>query len=233
MKKLIIIVLTLFFLVGCDNVSQEKENAQNKNIVEDKLETSEEAFSPNVVNTNNNESNNKEESILENKDNSLSEEEDIVSYFKQVDQDIDTYLSNSENTSLSEKIKNSLITCIDFLFYEKPINGVYFNELTDKTKTTLQNMMLAMDEKIEQRFPNYKKYWEEKYKIVKDKVKEYLNKTDLYLEEKIGEDSYQEYKDTVSKVWDITKDVGNEIIEDGKNIWSNIKSWYEEETNKN
>ena len=46
-------------------------------------------------------------------------------------------------------------------------------------------------------------------------------------------EKYQQYKDTVSKVWDITKDVGNDLLKKRKNVWGNIKSWYENATDKN
>lgn len=219
MKKICFVILISFFLIGCTNHSDP--NLKEKQIADMEKTLEQDKSSQEVVESANLDSN------LEDK------EEDIVSYFEQVDQDIDVYLSNSENTSLSDTIKNSFITCIDFLFYDKPIKGIYFHDLTDATKTKLQNMIIYMDEKIEKRFPCYKDYWEEKYQTLKEKTQEYLDKTDLYLEEQIGEDKYQQYKDTVSKVWDITKDVGNDLLEEGKNVWANIKSWYENATDKN
>lgn len=219
MKKIFFIILICFLLIGCTNHSNQTLEEDQIPDMEKTLE--QDKSSQEVVESDNLDYN------LENK------EEDIISYFEEVDQDIDVYLSNSENTSLSDKIKNSLISCIDFLFYDKPIKGIYFHDLTDATKTKLQNMILYMDEKIEKKFPHYKDYWEEKYQTIKEKAKEYLDKTDRYLEEQIGEDKYQQYKDTVSKVWDITKDVGNDLLEEGKNVWGNIKSWYENATDKN
>lgn len=227
MKKIFFIILISFFLIGCQNKEVEplKENqiSDIENIQNPENLENPDVNSKDIVN--NEEVNPPLE--LENK------EDTVVSYFEEVDRDIDVYLSDSKNTSLSDTIKNSLVTCIDFLFYEKPIKGIYFHDLTEETKEKLQNMILYMDEKIEKRFPNYKDSLEEKYQTIKKKTTEYVDKADLYLEEKIGEEKYQQYKDTVSKVWDITKDVGNDLLEEGKNVWGNIKSWYENATDKN
>lgn len=227
MKKIFFIILISFFLIGCQNKEVEPLKENQISDIEN-IQNPENLENPNVNSkdiVNNEEVN--PPLKLENK------EDTVVSYFEEVDRDIDVYLSDSKNTSLSDTIKNSFITCIDFLFYEKPIKGVYFHDLTEETKEKLQNMILYMDEKIEKRFPNYKDSLEEKYQTIKKKTTEYVDKADLYLEEKIGEEKYQQYKDTVSKVWDITKDVGNDLLEEGKNVWGNIKSWYENATDKN
>ena len=62
-------------------------------------------------------------------------------------------------------------------------------------------------------------------------VKEYLEKADSYLEEKIGEDKYNNYKEKANEILDKTKDIGNTLKEKGQDALDNLKKWYEEKTN--
>ena len=149
-----------------------------------------------------------------------------------LDKETDNYIASSNNEKISDKLKNSLIKAIDFLFYDEEIGGVRLKDITSKTKEEVMIIFNRIDQKLEEHFPSYKEFIGEKYNTAVGKVKEYLEKADSYLEEKIGEDKYNNYKEKANEILDNAKDIGNNLKEKGQDALGNLKKWYEEKTNK-
>lgn len=153
-------------------------------------------------------------------------EEDVIQYFKTQEQTLDGY-QNQEDLSLASKAKNLFITVVDFLFYDQPIGGYTFSQLTNKAKIEILKIALSIDHKIDEYFPNYKNTIKQGYENIKAKaVKLYLDTTAL-LCEKVGDDTCRQAKEdfaNMKKSFGFTFDL---IKEAGGNLVDAIKTWYE------
>lgn len=148
-----------------------------------------------------------------------SENINIVKYFE------DSATSNNEKT-----LKEGFVNIIDFLFYNKEISGVTFDQITTKTKLEIIKIALKLDTKIEEYFPGYKaaisNTTNKIYTNIKSKlitlyldltVKVCSNNTELCEDAK---SDLQDLKKSFSISWDFIKDISS------KNI-SKLKDWYE------
>lgn len=106
-------------------------------------------------------------------------------YFKDAKENITNYLNSEDYELLKEKGKTYVITGIDFIFYDQPINGVYFNDLTEDVKSAVIKDVEIIDNAITSYYPNYKESISSKYQIaaeflnskyhdVLDSIREYL-----------------------------------------------------------
>ena len=165
--------------------------------------------------------------IDEKKENSNTSDETIINYFEELNNNLDNY---NQSKNIEEKIKNAFITITDFLFYEKPIKNKTFKELSDNTKIQILKIYVIIDNKIEDKFPNYKQEISKKsgktYTNLKDKALElYSNTTEkicTYNETlcQTAKKDSEKLKENITLTWDIIKDISIK----GKN---KIKKWYE------
>jgi len=169
-------------------------------------------------NSNNNNNNNETNNENTNTDSS------IITYFENLDNQLTTYDSSDE--SLGKTIKTNFVKCIDFIFYNKEINGKTFNELTNNTKLKILSITLSIDSKIEEKFPRYKDSVSNTYQNVKTKIIEkYLETTtnicnndpDLCVTAKEG---FSDLKTNFGITWDVIKELANSGV-------SKLKDWYE------
>lgn len=151
-------------------------------------------------------------------------EEDIVSYFRTMENEIE------ESSSFKEKFKEYFVTIVDFIFYDGEVNGYTFDELGGTTKARIISIALKIDCKIEEYMPNYKENIFGTSSKVYNNVKEKL--VILYME--ISTDICENNEEDCLKVKDIFTDIKNtckigwEFI---KSLFGNgflkIKEWYE------
>lgn len=133
---------------------------------------------------------------------------------------------NKNDVSFGEKAKNYFITIVDFIFYDRPISGVYFKNLTASAKLKVIGLALKVDGIIEKYYPSYKEDFSESYKNAKSKLIElYLDSTAKYCEnnEQVcnqAKADFQDLKKSLNITWDIIKDLTNSGI-------SKLKKWYE------
>lgn len=139
----------------------------------------------------------KEETKVETKEEIIKEEiitikQEPVAYFLAESKVIET--ANEQDEGLKERAKKTFINIVDFIFYDKPINGYRFSELTSEAKLKIIEIALNIDSKIDTKFPNYK-----------DKIKENFNNAKGKLGVKYLEvsakicDSMGEYKCNLAK----------------------------------
>mgnify|MGYP002427709202 FL=1 len=109
---------------------------------------------------------------------------------------------------------------VDFIFYDKDINGIKFTDLKEETKEEVYSTFCDIDALIMTFSPDYKENIGEKYEVVKDFTsKTYYNALDK-IREAIGDEKY----DKVKEIKDNTK----EKIKDGTdNAKEYIKKKYE------
>ena len=170
-------------------------------------------------NLNNNNNNNKETNNTNNNTDSS-----IITYFENLDNKLTTYDNNDE--TLAKTIKNNFVKCIDFIFYNKEINGKTFNELTNDTKLKILSITLSIDSKIDKKLPGYKDSINNTYQNIKTKIIEkYLeittdicnNDPNLCITAKEG---FADLKTNFGITWDVIKELASNGV-------SKLKDWYE------
>lgn len=156
----------------------------------------------------------------------------VLDVFDKINQEVDIVLQSEVN---KEKAQGIFITIVDFIFYGAEIKGIKFNDLTEDTKQNILETAGLIDNKIENKFPNYKESISEKTKIASNKasqiIKQGANSVKYFSKEKLGEDNYNaivESKDEVAyytqNAFDIVGDITSNLWEYGK---EKIKKWYE------
>ena len=159
--------------------------------------------------------------------NSLSNEEEIVAYFENLDKNLDLY---SQNKSLGQSVKEGFVAIVDFLFYEGTIKGKTFHELSASAKIKILKIAFSIDQKIDQYFPGYKEEISSTsnkiYTNVKAKLLEsYLDITTEVCENQpdtcvAAKQGLSDLKANFSLTWNFVKDISGVGI-------SKLKSWYE------
>lgn len=168
--------------------------------------------------------------VTNNKEEVTYHESDVVSYFEELNQDIDTYKS-SDNTTMKEKIKTGFITVVDFLFYDGVIKGHTFDELTGEAKIKVLTLALKIDNKIEEYFPNYKESIKDKTSAFKEKVAVLYLEATAKLCESVGEDScnlarenFKDMKESFGFTWEGIKKVASTSA---SKLSVLLKEWYQ------
>lgn len=164
-------------------------------------------------------SNNTEVSMPE-----TAKEEDFT-FFKDAKQEITNYLESEEYEQLKEKGKYYVTTGIDFIFFDEPINGLYFDDLTEELKEDIIRDVKSLDEAIMAYFPNYKENFQTKYQVASEFISEkYLDVLDS-IKEYLGEENY-------NAIGDIKDQLKEDLTEKKDNALTYIKDKYQEWKNK-
>lgn len=159
----------------------------------------------------------------ENQEETLDTEE--FDYFDQAKKEIKELIESEQVEQAKEKGKEYFITGIDFIFYDKEMNGVTFDDLTEEgKKVTLENLEI-IDGWIMEIAPDYKDKIGEKYQVVKDFVSTTYYDVLESIKESLGEENYsaiQEKKNEIKESITSTKDKALEKVSD----------WYQNFKNK-
>ena len=130
-------------------------------------------------------------------------------YFDQAKKEIKELIESEQVEQAKEKGKEYFITGIDFIFYDKEMNGVTFDDLTEEgKKVTLENLE-TIDGWIMEIAPDYKDKISEKYQVVKDFVSTTYYDVLESIKESLGEENYsaiQEKKNEIKESITSTKD---------------------------
>lgn len=159
----------------------------------------------------------------ENQEETLDTEE--FDYFDQAKKEIKELIESEQVEQAKEKGKEYFITGVDFIFYDKEMNGVTFDDLTEEgKKVTLENLEI-IDGWIMEIAPDYKDKIGEKYQVVKDFVSTTYYDVLESIKESLGEENYsavQEKKDEIKDSITSTKDKALE----------KVSEWYQNFKNK-
>ena len=215
----IILALALVIITG--------SNKLNKQLVEKEI-TRQELSSKNYI---------KEETSIIEKEATTEAMTEVqtVEYFNNAYQKVDEYINSDNFDSVKDKLNDIFTSTVDFVFYNKEINGITFNDLTEETKIQVLKILEKIDNAIETRKPGYKVIVKDKssdlYKNVSEKISAGLSNTDSFLEEKIGEERYKNIKDATSDFGNDVKEITIEALDGAKELTkkgiSSIKEWYE------
>lgn len=245
-KKIIAIILSGFIvvnMVGCsktESTLQENYQHYNRETVTENNEPQIEQDEPNinpVIESNPNETYTNEPNINTDKttEEYSSADEKAIETFNSIEEDIDNILDSETVNNAKDKAKGVFVTIVDFLFYDSEINGVTFDELTDNGKQKVLEIASSIDNKIENKFPNYKETISETAKDAFNKASELIkkgaNNLKEFSKEKLGEENYNaiinvkdEFVEYTKEAIDIIGDVGSDLLDSGKEY---IKNWYE------
>ena len=151
----------------------------------------------------------------ENQEETLDTEE--FDYFDQAKKEIKELIESEQVEQAKEKGKEYFITGVDFIFYDKEMNGVTFDDLTEEgKKVTLENLE-TIDGWIMEIAPDYKDKISEKYQVVKDFVSTTYYDALESIKESLGEENYsaiQEKKNEIKESITSTKDKALEKVSD-------------------
>lgn len=138
-------------------------------------------------------------------------------YFDQAKKEIKELIESEQVEQAKEKGKEYFITGVDFIFYDKEMNGVTFDDLTEEgKKVTLENLE-TIDGWIMEIAPDYKDKISEKYQVVKDFVSTTYYDVLESIKESLGEENYsaiQEKKNEIKESITSTKDKALEKVSD-------------------
>lgn len=149
---------------------------------------------------------------------------DNFTFFKDAKQEIISYIESDEFENLKEKGKYYVTTGIDFIFFDQPINGIYFNQMTTELKKDILRDVNSLDEAIMAYYPDYKEDISSKYQVASEFINEkYLDIMDA-IKEYLGEENYNavgEIKDQIKEDVSNKTEEGIEYIKDLYNSWKN------------
>lgn len=148
---------------------------------------------------------------------------------KNADEEVLTYFNNEINTADTKSkgtLKNAFIKVVDFIFYDKDINGYYFKDLTASAKLKVIGLALKLDNIIDSHFPGYKDELSSSYNKAKDNlITLYLNLTSEFCKnnDSICESAKNDFsllKESLNLSWDVIKNLA-------KSGTNKLKEWYE------
>lgn len=237
-KKVITIISAGFIVLSVGGCKAKKYNDDSNGFHNINTEVTKKV--ENQILDNSDEKGESEETIPTEKINEdEKDEEEIITYFENLEEDVDFYLDDLDFDKVKDKVKNAAIAGIDFIFYDKEIKGVTFNELTSATKDKILTIMASIDSKIESKIPEYKETIKEKfgkgYDYINEKLHDGINYADDKLEDKYGQD-YNNIKDKTSQIKDEVKESAGSTIDTIKDKtnqgFTKVKDWYEDKTGK-
>ena len=147
-----------------------------------------------------------------------------------------SYIENSEVTdNFKENAKDSFVNIVDFIFYDGEINGVKFEELTDKGKEKVLKLADTVDNKIEEKVPNYKDTisdtTKDAYKEASSLIKKGSTSVDNFMKEKLSDQSYNAITSAKDDLVSYTKDAVETVKEESPKVINKIKTgfsnWFE------
>lgn len=159
--------------------------------------------------------------------NDFYSDDDIISYYSR---EYNYVTSNYNEPSFREKVKEKFISAVDFIFYEKEINGMTFNKLKTTTKAKVLYYTLMMDNKIDEIFPNYKVTLGEKYNDIKAKlIAKYMDIVTSVCKDNERNCAYvrsdfELLKTSTKLTWDIIKKAFSYAYDNGT---KRLVEWYE------
>lgn len=213
-KGIVIVSALSIILTGCS--PKVKENLSNQTeykdtIIEEVEDTSKEEYPQEET------IEEKEETIVEtNPKDSLDTLKDFH-YFRTAKEQIIELMSSEEYEKMKEKGKEYIITAIDFVFFDEPVNGRYYSEFTDELKKSMLRDIADIDEIITTYYPDYKESFSEKYQVASSFISDKYFKILDIIKEYLGEENYQAITDIKNQIKGDLKEnfeEGKEFLED-------------------
>lgn len=169
-----------------------------------------------------------EEQIIETTEEPISQTEQQNSqdfnYFSEAKKELTEYIESDDFKKLKEQGKYYVTTGIDFIFFDKEINGVTFKELTTELKIRVMNDVAAIDSAVEAYYPNYKETLSEKYQVAAEFVSSKYVDIVESIKEYLGDENWNSLNNIKNQILGDLTTKKDEAIEDIKELyktWSN------------
>lgn len=144
-------------------------------------------------------------------------------YFDQAKKEIKELIESEQVEQAKEKGKEYFITGVDFIFYDKEMNGVTFDDLTEEgKKVTLENLE-TIDGWIMEIAPDYKDKISEKYQVVKDFVSTTYYDVLESIKESLGEENYSAIQEKKNKIKESITNPKDKVLEKVSDWYQNFK----------
>lgn len=228
-RKMIIAYLSLAstLLAGCNsnnNINQNTTEYINKTtneitteIITTEASTTTEIKEELTTTENITETETTEEIIAQETDSS---DEQIINELNNDKNNIELYITQNDIENVKTYGKAFFIKTVDFIFYDKDINGIKFNDLKEETKEDVYNAFCNIDALIMTFSPDYKENIGEKYEVVKDFTSNVYYSSLDKIKQSIGEENY-------NKIGEIKDNAKEKIKEGTDNAKEYIKEKYE------
>lgn len=147
-------------------------------------------------------------------------EDNSFDYFSSDLSSIEEFIQQERIEEAKSKIKDVFITGVDFIFYDEPIDDVYFDDLTAEGKEITMNSIDTIGDLGDEFIPNWREGLSEKYQVASEFVSDiYLSVLDK-IKNYLGEENYH-------ALGDIKDQVGDDFREGKDNVKERVKSWYQ------
>lgn len=151
-----------------------------------------------------------------------STESSVISYFREQET---LATGNQNDPTIRERLKSGVDTIYRFLFEGGTIRGKTFKELSTSAKLQVMKITLAIDQKIDSYFPNYKNKIKEGYSNLKAKVvTKYLEETSRICanNENLCATARNDFQ-TMKKSYSFTFSLIKDLAKSGSTA---LKEWY-------
>ena len=158
------------------------------------------------------------EEVKDNNDKVINE------YFSIEKENIKILLQNYDFQAAKDKAKELIKIGIDFIFFDKSIHGITFNDITEVGKKVTYANLSIIDSWIIEIDPNYKEDLSDKYCAVSEFISEkyfYLNEE---IKEYINEENY-------NALIDIKEKIKNSLEGEYQKSKEKTKEWYNNKFN--
>ena len=184
----------------------------------------------------------KEEAIIDNKEEVIestnnvqvmkfNNETELLNYVNEIPNTLSNYINKENLNAAKDFAIEKFIQIVDFLCYDKELGGIKFSELTDSAKKEVINIFNKIDGMIENKFPDYKETIKQKtgetYDYISNIVITKKQQLENYIENKVGKENYEEFKQELEEVNEDTKETLEMIKDAGSKIGTTIKEKYE------
>ena len=151
---------------------------------------------------------------------SNSVDEQIINYINDDKNKIELYVTKEDYENVKKYGREFFIKMVDFIFYDKDINGIKFSDLKEETKEEVYNTFCDIDALIMTFSPDYKENIGEKYEVVKDFTSNVYYSSLDKIKQSIGEENY-------NKIGEIKDNAKEKIKEGASDAKEYIKEKYE------
>lgn len=217
LKGLVIVTtLSAVLLTGCTTNEDLIINNPRPSIEQ------QQTFEPVIPNTQIEETNPTQSTSQEQISNNQSQSNQEFTFFSDAKKELTEYIESEDFQKLKEKGKYYVTTGIDFIFFDKEINGITFDQMTTEFKIRAMNDVAALDSAVEAYFPGYKESFSSKYQIAAEFIgSKYLDMVD-YIKEYLGEENWNALGEMKDQIWGDITSTKDQAIEDIKELY---KSW--------
>lgn len=209
LKGLVAITLSAVLLTGCTAHEDLIINDPRPNV------SQEQTFEPVIPNIQEQPS----EETISNEETPSTKE---FTFFSDAKKELTEYIESEEFEKLKEKGKYYVTTGIDFIFFDKEINGITFDQMTTEFKIRAMNDIAALDSAVEAYYPGYKESFSSKYQVAAEFISsKYIDIVDA-IKEYLGDENWNALGNMKDQIFGDISTKTDEAIEDIKELY---KSW--------